>query len=695
MNRVRCLLLVGVIAVGLAAPAFAQQQANQPASTPPLVQLLQSKGILTPDEAATISQAASADEANARLAQLLYSKGVISKQDYDQMLVPSLVQTGAVSQPHLVNAVIHVTPKAPPSTPSSGDLGMEPGFSYGSLPTETGVIPAVAPVRVLPIDIPKQGGLIPDIKLGSGANMKIYGFFKMSAIEETANPGGAAFGPVDFPLPMLIGGDTGPTSGHQFRIKDRQFRIGSLFEWVPKGSDLVITGRLETDFEGDYTQADNVNISSVRNSQLRIRLAYVRLDTKFADLPVFAEFGQDWTILGSSTLPNVFETTGNLVGLGNIYTRAPQIKVGAQFSHGDFKFEPEFAILLASSADSTLTADQRTRFGDFSGASSNQPAVEGRLVFQMVLNHDWQGVAPAQFIVSGHHANIDEIIPGQALAAPAVGTNGAVLNQIGLPNPAITSGAPPVTVIGIPGATCANGATSPGGATPFDCFPRGVQFQYPQNVFSVEAQVPTPWVTAVAKWYKGGDLRWFFAGQLNTAFTTVAPGFVPAGVGATSAAVAASAAGSSFSGVPVLFQCPPGAVTGTCDGNITPGQLAPIRGQGGFAQLSFPLSRIFHADPEGHNAGWTFQVLYGTDRAKREDVVRSGGNGLMRTDTGMGTLSYKLNKWVTFVDEVTYYETRTGVHVVDEERSPVKKFQGVNVTAAHNWINEFGTVVTF
>ncbi|HYL83126.1 MAG TPA: hypothetical protein VE263_02745 [Candidatus Angelobacter sp.] len=665
MNRVRCLLLVGIVVVGLAAPTFAQQQANQPASTPPLVQLLQSKGILTPDEAATISQASSADEANARLAQLLYSKGVISKQDYDQMLVPSLVQTGAVvGQPHLVNAAIHVAPKAPPSIPSSGDLGMEPGFSYGSMPAETGVIPAVAPVRVLPIEIPKQGGLIPDIKLGSGANIKIYGFFKMSAIEETANPGGAAFGPVDFPLPMLIGGDTGPTSGPQFRIKDRQFRIGSMFEWVPKGSDLVITGRLETDFEGDYTQADNVNISGVRNSQLRIRLAYVRLDTKFADLPVFAEFGQDWTILGSSTLPNVFETTGNLVGLGNIYTRTPQIKVGAQFSHGDFKFEPEFAILLASSADGTLTSDQRTRFGDFAGASSNQPAVEGRLVFQMVLNHDWQGVAPAQFIVSGHHANIDEIIPGQALAAPAIGTNGIALNQIGLPTTATT------------GADC--------GATVFACFPRGVQREYPQNVFTVEAQVPTPWVTAVAKWYKGGDLRWFFAGQLNTAFTAIPEGVVNLGTGA------------SFSGVPVLFQCPEPIVVGNvCSGTVTPGSLEPIRGQGGFAQLSFPLSRIFHADPEGHNAGWTFQVLYGTDRAKREDVVRSGGNGLMRTDTGMGTLSYKLNKWVTFVDEVTYYETRTGVHVVDEERSPVKKFQGVNVTAAHNWVNEFGTVVTF
>jgi len=128
--------------------------------------------------------------------------------------------------------------------------------------------------------------------------------------------------------------------------------------------------------------------------------------------------------------------------------------------------------------------------------------------------------------------------------------------------------------------------------------------------------------------------------------------------------------------------------------------LKPIRGQGGFAQLSFPLSRIFHADPEGHNSGWVFQALFGTDMAKREDVIQSGGNSLIRTNTGMATLSYKLNKWVTFVDEVTYYQTNTAWHTVIVDGEPVdelvrKKFQGLNVTAAHNWINEFGTVVTF
>ena len=86
-----------------------------------------------------------------------------------------------------------------------------------------------------------------------------------------------------------------------------------------------------------------------------------------------------------------------------------------------------------------------------------------------------------------------------------------------------------------------------------------------------------------------------------------------------------------------------------------------------------------------------------TDMAKREDVVHSGGNSLVRTNTGMFTLSYKLNKWVSFVNEVTYYQTNTAWTrtAAGEAVRVTKKYEGQNRTAAHNWINEFGTVVTF
>ena len=102
--------------------------------------------------------------------------------------------------------------------------------------------------------------------------------------------------------------------------------------------------------------------------------------------------------------------------------------------------------------------------------------------------------------------------------------------------------------------------------------------------------------------------------------------------------------------------------------------------------MSFPLSRIFHANPEGHNSGWVLHLQYGTDRAYAAEARR--GNGLARTDLDTAALTYKLNKWVSFVQETSYINTRAAT-----ARS--KLFQGVRVTQAHDWRNEFGTIFTF
>src|SRR5438270_4582335 len=100
--------------------------------------------------------------------------------------------------------------------------------------------------------------------------------------------------------------------------------------------------------------------------------------------------------------------------MGTLWERSPMFKTGVQFHSGDFKVEPEFAIVLPVSGNSTLTTDQRLRFGDRAGAESNQPGLEARVVFQFPLSHSWKGVAPAQIIFSGHHARMNEIIPHAA-----------------------------------------------------------------------------------------------------------------------------------------------------------------------------------------------------------------------------------------------------------------------------------------
>ena len=656
----------------------AAQQANQKPASSPLVQLLQAKGILNAEEVAQVSQASSPSEADKRLAQLLVDKGLISEQEYRATYTNTAVSMPTeFSTARLMNAVYS------PQTVSQPQ-GQQPGPTQATAKApEAPFIPAVAPVRVLPIDVPKQAGMIPDIKLGSGASMKIYGFYKASAVSDTASSGGATFGSQDWPLPLLLGGDTGPTSDPQVHLKARSFRIGMQSEWVPKGSDFTVTGRVEGDFEGDYTDVNNRNISSVRSNQFSLRLAWVRLDHKLGTLPWFAEFGQDWTILGSSTLPNLFETTGLGVGMGSLYERIPQFRTGIQFPAGEFKIQPEFAIVLPVAASSALTTDQRLRFGDRAGAESNQPGLEGRIVFQFPLSHA-KGAPPAQLIFSGHHAHINEIIPhaAQVLATPFTCPPAPTVCVVP-PFPVFTSATVPnfgfqttTTILNAPNCPEATGRCN---LEQF--FPRGTQVENGQNIYTGEIQLPTPWVTLVAKFYRGNDLRFFFGGQLNDVFSSLQNLF-PVGTGI------------SFSGRTLNFGCAGGTRVGqpantvNCKGTpVLSAYLQPVGGSGGFAELSFPLSRIFHANPQGLNSGWVLHLQYGTDRADSVDT-RVGGNKLARTDLDTASLTYRLNRWATFIYEGSYIVTRTA-------SGTTLAFAGLQTHQAHNWRNEFGPVFTF
>lgn len=663
-----------VMSLVITTPGFSENLPASSSPTPagavaaadPLLQLLVSKGVLNAEEAKSLT--GTPEEQRTRLLELLREKGILSAQDVEA-LAPASAQVAsnlvASTMPILPGSAL-VQSAAPKDAPAAS-----PG------PT---VITAAMPIRPMPIDVQKQGGMIPDLKLGSGASMKIYGFFKASAVSDTASSGGPTFGSQDFPLPLLLA-DTGPTSDPQVHLKARSFRIGSQVEWVPKNSDFTVTGRLETDYEGDYTDVNNRNIGGARSSQLSLRLAYVRLDHKIGDANWFAEFGQDWTLLGSSTLPNIFESTGTAIGMGGFWERSPQFRTGFQFHSGDFKIQPEFAILMPVEGSSALTEDQRTRFGDRAGAEANQPALESRVVFQLPLNKNWRGVAPAQFIVSGHHARMNEIIPhaGQApttcTVLPCTPFTSATVPNIGFTTT--------TTILNAP--NCPEGAS----CNLEQFYPTGSQAGDPQNAYSLEFQLPTPWVTWTTKYYRGNNLRFFFAGQLNDVWSNL-NGLFNVGNGI------------SYSGRSILFGCADGTTAGQpaatidCQGsNVESSTLSPFAGGGGFTEFTFPLSRIFHANPEGHNSGWLLHVMYGTDRAKYSDAQH--GNHLGRTDLDTMNLVYRLNKWVTFTHEVSYIATFTANdHAADGTitRHPLL-FAGRNVYQAHNWRNEFGPIFTF
>lgn len=672
MRRLTVLLLVFVFAATVA--AIAQQSDDKPAANP-LVRLLQSKGIISEQEAATVNKAGSVAEQQQRLSQLLLSKGIISQNEYEQTVAKNA--SPKTDTANLVPAVAHLSgvnaSAAEPAPPPPPDQKTPP------------VIPAVAPIRVFQLEPAKVGGLIPDVKLGSGAKLKLYGFFKASTVYDTMSQQGN-----DFPLPGFLG-DTGPEGSPEFHIKARASRFGVNFEWPDLSDKNALTGRVEFDWEGNFSRTNNRNISTIRSNALSLRLAWMRIDHHINDkTSIFALFGQDWTPFGSSILPNTLETTGVGIGFGSIYTRAPQIRTGFFHNFGGsrkFGIGPEFAVVLPGYGDlppfigiqsvsvsalGTPTGvttgpgnlGDQIGFGEREGVDSARPELEGRLVFQWQLDKA-KGVAPAQLILSGVHSR-----RRATLLAGNI--------------PACTDAADP--------------AACPGGANTFkSAFSTGAEWESTRNGATIGIQLPTRYFTFVANYYQGSDMRFFFAGQVLNEFNDTA-NFIAAGGlrTATTTSQVGCVAGwncaPSIDGSAVIqFGVSPvnGAFCAPIPGTSSfacPVPQLPVRTQGGFAELNFPLSRIFNAEPTGRNAGWTMTVHYGLDQPFHNDIARFPGGTRARGDWAFANIQYKLNQYVTFGLEEGNYRTFART---------VGLFEGGNHRVVHDFRSEFATIFTF
>src|SRR5271157_608749 len=231
-----------------AAPAA---QTSTTTAPDPLLQLLVSKGVLNANEARSLTGTPA--EQRERLLDLLRQKGVLSASDYDSLTTPS---ASAQVASNLIASTSPILPAAVANPP-------EP---QPTKPAPPAFIPAVAPVRVLPIDAPKREGLIPDIKIGN-VRVKPYGFYKTSAVYDSSSPRGD-----DFPLPGFLNSDTGPDGNPAFHIKARDLRVGTNFEWLDPSTSLTLTGKLEFDFEGNFSRTDNRNVSSIRSNAPSFRL---------------------------------------------------------------------------------------------------------------------------------------------------------------------------------------------------------------------------------------------------------------------------------------------------------------------------------------------------------------------------------------------------------------------------------------
>jgi len=120
MKNVVASLILWASLLALASTAFAQQESH-PSVNNPLAVLLESKGILTPAEVASINQAASPEDANARLAKLLVKKVSLAKQEFastHRPLLPPPQSRPSQRSPNLRRSVVCLTRCFHPQNPS-------------------------------------------------------------------------------------------------------------------------------------------------------------------------------------------------------------------------------------------------------------------------------------------------------------------------------------------------------------------------------------------------------------------------------------------------------------------------------------------------------------------------------------------------------------------------------------------------
>lgn len=433
----------------------------------------------------------------------------------------------------------------------------------------------------------------------------------------------------DFPLPLLAA-DTGPNSSPEFHLKARALRLGINFEWLDPSPKTTITGRFEMDFEGDFTRVANRNVSSIRSSQPSIRLAWARIDRRFNDnLSAFVLFGQDWTPFVSSTLPNMIENTN----FGGIGFGAAYQRLPQLRTGFNYNLGGSRAWKFAPEFAIVLPA-----FGDLPVNVADQLGFGER-----------QGVDSNRPGVQGR-----AVLQWQLDKAEGVSPAELVFSFEHQQRRAI------VIAANVPAAFQA-------------AFPNGVEANSDSDGYSAEFQLPTRFATLVGKYYAGSDLRFFLAGQLLSTFNDTS--------GLTATASAPSIDGSST----VVF--------GLSNGTPVIAPQRPVRAQGGFVQLGFPLSRLFNADPKGRNAGWSAFVYYGFDEALPRDARRFAPvRG--RSDLFSGNIQYKFNNWVTFAFEEGYYRTRAANRsVLDFGGLPL--FRGIPSYTTHNVRSEFATIFNF
>ena len=371
-----------------------------------LLGVLVKKGVLAPAEANAIRNAAPTTQFQA-LVEALSRKGLLTASDLSAAANPAAQPPTVVAAPVVVTEAVS-TSLAIGESQSSTQAAPPP-------PHPPAVVPAVVPIRVFPVDPPKTGGLS-GIKVGP-LTLAPYGFIKATVVHDSSDPDGD-----DFPFPGIWLNaantfNTGPTKDPEVHVKARSTRFGLNLEWPDMSPKLTVTGKIEGDLEGNFSEVDNRDVSSIRSNMPQLRLAFVRLDYHASEnTDIFFVGGQDWTLFGSGALENILETTFNGAFWGNIWERSPQLRGGfvqTLNKEHNVKFEPQFGIMMPSTGQieklGSLGLAAQIGQGEREGADSDRPEWEGRVALSFQLDPA-KGVAPAQISVAGFRGSRTSIV---------------------------------------------------------------------------------------------------------------------------------------------------------------------------------------------------------------------------------------------------------------------------------------------
>ena len=322
---------------------------------------------------------------------------------------------------------------------------------------------------------------------------------------------------------------------------------------------------MEFDLEGNFSAVDNRNLSSIRSNAPSLRLAYARVDYHFDQNNTFsALFGQDWTLFGSSTLPNILETTGLGIDFGTFTSASPDPR--RLYPQAGFLRDHAGVLRSTSRVRPGGRSSDQIGYGERQAPDSSRPNIRldssSRASWTMPRAFPPPKSSSAALRDDGPHV-LAAAVP-TALASTIPELSGGLLQPASTPAvnrmDGMQSGSSPRAFS--PSSASITAARTSSSTSPANCIPTST----------------TP-----------------------RAYHTVAVSDVEAT--------------ARLAQRHLRHDTPPA-------GRWSLAPQRPVRSQGGFAQLGIPLSRLFNANPAGRNAGWSIYALYGIDQAKRRDLNR-------------------------------------------------------------------------